>query len=74
MTQLESTYGKAYGYVALKNSGRIDMIKHFMKKDGSTDIRETYEKHKDEIENRYGKLQRIKRWVAEYKEFFDNSL
>ena len=71
---LEASYGKSYGYVALKNSGRVDMIKQLLKKDGSTDIRETYEKHKDEIENRYGKLQRIKRWIAEYKGFFDDSL
>ena len=71
---LESTYGKAFGYVGLKNSGRIDMIKRFMKEDGSSDIRETYDKHKEEIEYRYGKLQRIYRWVDEYKDFFDDSL
>ena len=70
---LEKTYGKAFGYVGLKNSGRIDMLKRLMAEDGSTDIRETYEKHKDEIEKRYGKLQRIYRWVDEYRAFFDDS-
>ena len=70
MATLESTYGKAFSYVALKNSGRIDMIKRLMKQDGSSDIRETYDKHKEEIELRYGKLQRIYRWVDEYKDFF----
>lgn len=73
LAALESMYGKTFSYVALKNSGRIDMIKHAMQKDGSTDIKETYEKHKVEIENRYGKLQRIYRWADEYKSFFDNS-
>lgn len=70
---LESMYGKAFGYVGLKNSGRIDMLKRLMAEDGSTDVRETYNRHKDEIETRYGKLQRIFRWVDEYKAFFDNS-
>ena len=70
---LEKNYGKAYGYVGLKNSGRIDTIKRFMKEDNSSDPRQTYEKHKEEIENRYGRLQRIYRWVDEYKTFFDNS-
>jgi hypothetical protein len=73
ITMLETTYGKAFGYVGLKNSGRIDMIKRFMEQDGSSDIRETYDRHKEEIEIRYGKLQRIYRWVDEYKSFFDDS-
>lgn len=67
---LESSYGKSFGYVALKNSGRIDLIKRLMQQDKSSDVRETYEKHKEEIEYRYGKLQRIYRWVDEYKDFF----
>lgn len=71
LVALEDTYGKAYGYVGLRNSGRIDMIKRLMKEDNSKDIRETYERHKAEIENRYGKLQRIFRWIEEYKQFFE---
>lgn len=70
---LEKTYGKAFGYVGLKNSGRIDMIKRLMEEDGSTNPRETYTLHKDEIELRYGKLQRVRRWIDENKLFFDNS-
>lgn len=73
IASLESLYGKSFGYVALKNSGRIDMIQRFMQQDKSSDVRETYEKHKEEIEYRYGKLQRIYRWVDEYKDFFVNS-
>lgn len=68
---MENTYGKAYGYVGLRSSGRIDMIKSFMKKDESTDIRGTYERHKTEIEYRYGKLQRVYRWIEENKQFFE---
>lgn len=73
ITKLEQEYGKAYGYVGLRNSGRIDMIKRLMKEDKSDDIRATYNKHKEEIENRYGKLQRIFRWIEEYQQFFENS-
>ena len=71
LSNLETEYGKAYGYVGLRNSGRIDMIKRLMKEDNSTDIRETYDKHKEEIELRYGKLQRIFRWIEENQQFID---
>lgn len=71
LVMLENNYGKAYGYVGLKNSGRIDMLKRFMEEDKSTDIRETYEKHKLEMEIRYGRLQRIYRWIEEYKSFLE---
>ena len=71
---LEKTYGKKFGNIALKNSGRIDMIKRLMKEDGSKDILETYDSHKEEIELRYGKLSRIYRWVDEYKDFFNDSI
>ena len=70
LLMLEHAYGKAYSYVSLRNSGRVDMIKRLMKEDKSSDIRETYEKHKEEIELRYGKLQRIFRWIEEYSQFF----
>lgn len=70
---IESVYGKAFGYVGLKNSGRIDMIRRLMQEDGSEDIRATYDKHKAEIENRYGKLQRIYRWIEEYSYFFNDN-
>lgn len=70
---METKYGKAYGYVGLRNSGRIELIKRLMKEDNSDDIRETFNKHKEEIENRYGKLQRIHRWIEEYSQFFEES-
>lgn len=70
---LEKRYGKAFGYVGLRNSGRIEMIKRIMKEDGTTDIRKAYDSHKEEIENRYGKLQRIYRWIEEYQQFFESS-
>lgn len=70
---LEERYGKAFGYVGLRNSGRIDMLKRLMKEDGCKDIRQTYSKHKEEIENRYGKLQRVFRWIEEYQQFFADS-
>ncbi len=70
---LETEYGKAFGYVGLRNSGRIDMLKHLMKEDKSEDIRETYDKHKDEIENRYGRLQRVHRWIEENQQFIKDS-
>lgn len=70
LLRLEKDYGKAFSYAGLKNSGRIDMIRSFMKEDNSTDVRETYDKHKEEIEFRYGKLQRVYRWIEENKQFF----
>ena len=70
ITRIEDLMGKRYGYVSLRNSGRVDMIKHLMDTDSSDDIRETYNMHKSEIENRYGKLQRVARWIEEYKRFF----
>lgn len=70
IARLETEYGKAYGYVGLRNSGRIDLIKRYMKEDNSSDIRETYERHKEMIEHRYGRLQRIYRWIEEYAQFF----
>lgn len=68
---LETEYGKAFGYAGLKNSGRIDLLRRLMKEDNSENIRETYDKHKDEIENKYGKLQRIYRWIEENQQFFN---
>ena len=73
ITAMENKYGKAYGYVGLRNSGRIHMIKEFMKQDKCDDVRTTYDTHKSEIEKRYGKLQRIYRWVDEYAVFFEDS-
>lgn len=73
ISAIESIYGKAFGYVGLKNSGRIDMLRRLMKEDCSDDIRATYDKHKDEIERRYGKLQRIYRWIEEYNEFLKDN-
>lgn len=73
ISSIEQEYGKAYGYVGLRNSGRIDMLKRLMKEDNSTDVRKTYDKHKAEMENRYGKLQRIYRWIEEYQKFFEES-
>lgn len=72
ITAMEDRYGKAFGYVGLRNSGRIHLIKEFMKKDQCYDVRATYENHKAEMENRYGKLQRIYRWVDEYGMFFED--
>jgi hypothetical protein len=70
--RLEKEYGKAYGYVGLKNSGRIDMINRLIMQDNNNDVRQVYEKHKEDIEYRYGKLQRIFRWLEENKQFFVN--
>ena len=70
ITRIEGLMGKAYGYVSLKNSGRVYMLQELMKRDKSDDIRETYNRHKDEIEYRYGKLQRVSRWIEEYRRFF----
>lgn len=71
LVHLEKTYGKAFGYTGLRNSGRIDMIKRLMAKDGTNDLRAIYDKYKDDIELRYGKLQRIYRWADEYSKFFE---
>lgn len=70
---LEKYYGKAYSYVGLRNSGRVDMISRLMKEDNATDPKATFDKHKSEIEERYGKLQRSFRWLEETREFFPGS-
>lgn len=70
LKKLEMQHGKVFSYVGLRDSGRIDFIRRFMKEDNSTDIRSTYDKHKDTIEYRYGKLQRIHRWIEEHEQFF----
>ena len=70
---IEKEYGKAYSFVGLRNSGRIEMLNKFMEEDKSSDPRQTYEKHREEIEYRYGKLQRIVRWVEENEEFLKPS-
>ena len=66
-------YGKAYSFVGLKNSGRLDMLQRLMKEDDSTDPRETYNKHEKEFTERYGELQRIYRWLEEYKPYLESS-
>lgn len=67
-------YGKAYGYAGLHNSGRIDMINRLMAEDNSSNPRQTYEKHKEEIEYRYGKLhQKVSRWLEENEQFIKPS-
>lgn len=70
LERITDVMGSSYGYVSLRNSGRVDMIQKFMKEDNSDDIKETYNKHRDEIEYRYGKLQRLSRWIEEYRKFF----
>ncbi len=70
LKKLELQHGKVFSYVGLRDSGRIDLIRRFMEEDNSTDIRNTYDKHKDTIEYRYGKLQRIHRWIEEHEQFF----
>lgn len=71
LTKLSSDYGNVFTYAGLRNSGRIEYLKNYMKEDNSIDIRETYEKHKQEMEFRFGTLQRIYRWIDEYRKFFD---
>ena len=73
LVRIANEYGKAYSFVGLKNSGRLDMLQRLMKEDGSNNPRETYDKHVNEFNKRYGELQRIYRWVDEYKPYLENS-
>ncbi len=55
---------------SLKESGRIEMIKAFMEEDKSKDWRETYIKHKDILDYRYGKAShKLADYEAAYGEF-----
>lgn len=67
---LEEEFGKAFGYNALRNSGRISLLNKLIKEDGSKNARETYEKHRKEIEYRYGKLgTRVVYWLQENAQY-----
>lgn len=54
----------------LHESGRISMIKSFMTADKSDDIRETIAKHLSEIEEQYGELLSVNRFMAKYEKSF----
>lgn len=54
----------------LLESGRIDMIKWFMRKDESEDVRQTLLNHRDDIYYRYGNLYNVELYLTKYKDFF----
>lgn len=70
ISMLQSEYGMAFSYAGLRNSGRINMLNTLMASDKYCNgPRDTFLKHRDAIEYRYGKLQRFSRWVKENEQF-----
>ncbi len=71
---LEQEFGPALSYAGLHESGRIHMLNVLMAQDNSQDAFETYKKHRDEIEYRYGVIprNRFKRWFVENEPYFNN--
>ena len=68
LAALQKEYGNAFSYTGLRNSGRIHMLKEFMKIDKSSDPNATYNAYKNEIEYRYGKI-RFNSWYEENKQY-----
>lgn len=60
----------AYSKSGLIQSGRIDMIKTFMKTD-ELDATEAILKYRDEIEYRYGKIPSIPRFLIQYGKYLE---
>ena len=54
----------------LLESGRIDMVKHFMEEDHNDDLMSTIKKHRDEIGYRYGEIRSFTMYVKKYGEFY----
>ena len=68
---LEEEYGKALGYNALRNSGRIDLVNKFLKEDKSNNVKKTYILHQEAINTRYGDLgTRLYLWLDENAKYF----
>lgn len=55
----------------LLESGRIEMIKSYMKEDGDKDVRSVISRHKEDIEYRYGKITSVPRYIIKYGQFFE---
>lgn len=55
----------------LIESGRIDMIKTLCEEENGIDIREVIKKHKKEIENKYGRIPSIHRYMLNWGEYYE---
>ena len=73
LAALTDRYGERYTYAILKGSGRIAFIKNCMEEDGSTNVMETCNRHRDEMEYRYGRMMHEERWLEEHIEDFPKS-
>ncbi len=54
LLELRKAFGHRFSIDALRKSGEIEFLKQLAKEDMSNDICETYLKHKDEFDLRYG--------------------
>jgi len=72
LLRIKQNYGDVefVNSTSLMESGRIEMIKKFMAEDRSNDVRETYAKHKEEIDYRYGEIIGFARWMKKYGNLF----
>ena len=55
---------------ALNESGRIEAIKQYMEQEGSQDPRATMERHKNELDDRFGYIANCKRYIIKHAECF----
>ena len=62
-----------YRRALLMESGRIDMLKRYMKEDGTTDIRTAYNQHKKNLEYRYGVIYDLGAWITQYSQYFEET-
>lgn len=61
---------ECYTRAALLESGRIEMIKEFMREDDTQNLDETIRKHQKEISYRYGFIYSIPRYILKYGDYF----
>ena len=71
MKRIKDDYGlQQLSMKGLHESGRIDAIKHYMKKEGCTNPEQIMETHKTELEAQWGTMIAIKRYLVKYADCF----
>ena len=56
---------------SLIESGRIDMIRALMKKEGSSDIAQTIKQYEKDIFNKYGNIHNVTAYLLEYGRYYE---
>lgn len=72
LIRIKSFLGKeAYTAAGLIESGRIGMIREYMKKD-NINVNVALKRYDSEINQRYGKIYSVSRYLLKYKSFFED--